>query len=527
MEWSLPALILLPTILLPLARDQGVFAYAGQIILDGGLPYRDFIDQKGPATHYTFAFAIALFGETAIGVRLFFFFVMCAGSQVAAAVAGRLGGIESRLPAALAYALVCSQCPIDAAWMTAQVEDLLLPLFLGVVLLLDSEAAFISNRRLFPAGLVLGLCCLYKPTALIPALGVAGVVGWRLWKSPELAKGQYLRCLAWGSAGFLLLPLLIGFYLVSQPDWLNGFLAVQQFNAGYAQLRDGSLRDAAEIFIDRWLKLVPLVLWGIIGVKERTAPVWVVFWAVLGTSAASLLVQWKFAIIYHWTPLVGCLAILAGVGLGRIRRWVRQSVPHARRGPLLANLAVIIVALTLVPVHAAHPMLMLRRAAEVALGDLSLEEFRAPFPCGTWYGKELEQTVRYVRNHTEPTDRVLVWGYEPAINFLSRRRSPSRFFVERWLTIPGIPRQSDWRAEFIASLRKHPPLYVLVVDDDNRPWYVPNPSDAVHEFPEFAAFLAEHYRLETEFVRIAFYRRKAVDADRTDGLAAEPRNGGT
>jgi hypothetical protein len=527
MEWSLPALVFLPTILLPLARDQGVFAYGGRIILDGGLPYRDFIDQKGPATHYTFAVAIALFGETAVGVRFFFYLILLAGSQLAAALAGRLGGVDARLPAAVAYALVACQCPIDAAWMTAQVEDLLLPLFFTVVLLLDRERALTSPPRLFVAGMLLGLCCLYKPTGLLTTAGVFVAVYLHLRKAPANGTGQYLRCLACAGVGFLLLPLLGGLYLITRPGWLAEFLAVQQFNASYAQLKDGSLAEAVEIFTDRWLKLLPLALLGVVAMRQRTAPVWTVFWAVVATSAASLLVQWKFAIIYHWTPLVGCLAVLAGVGLGRVGHWLRNRATDPRRGAWLARLAVVGLAFLIAPVHPAHPALMLRRAAEVALGTLTIDEFRAPFPCGTWYGKELNQVVGYVRDHTEPSDPVLVWGYEPGINFLSGRRAPSRFFVERWLTIPGIPRQGQWRAEFVAALRARPPLYILIVDDNNRPWYVPNPADAVHGFPEFAAFLEQLYRLESEFVRIAFYRRKTAGAASPDEPSMQPRGGGT
>src|SRR5262249_30197596 len=165
-EWLLPALVLSSAILLPLTRDQGVFAYGGRVILDGGLPYRDFIDQKGPATHYTLALAIAMFGETAAGVRFFFCLVMLVGTQLAAAIAGRLGGREARLPAALAFAFICLQGPEDAAWMSGQVEDILLPLFLGVVLLLGTGHATESRSKLFEAGLLLGLGRLHEPMEL-------------------------------------------------------------------------------------------------------------------------------------------------------------------------------------------------------------------------------------------------------------------------------------------------------------------------------------------------------------------------
>src|SRR5258708_39810306 len=91
-EWLLALVCLAPLAFMPLARDQGHFAYAGQVILDGGLPYRDVFDQKGPATHYTYAAVLAIFGQTQFGVRAFFFIVALLGSRLAAGLGERLAG---------------------------------------------------------------------------------------------------------------------------------------------------------------------------------------------------------------------------------------------------------------------------------------------------------------------------------------------------------------------------------------------------------------------------------------------------
>jgi hypothetical protein len=506
-ELLLPAVVLLPTILLPLARDQGVFAYGGQVILDGGVPYRDFIDQKGPATHYTFALALALWGQTAVAVRFLFFLVMLAGTQLAAAVAGRLGGTAARLPAALAYALVSLQGPTEAAWMSAQVEDILLPLSFAVVLLLGSAEAMRSPGRLFLAGLLLGLSCLYKPTAALTVGGPAVVVGWWLVRRLRLSGGGVLRSLAWAAFGFVLLPALTAAYLAVQPGVMAEVSAVVEFNSCYAGLKDGTWQQAGEVFWAHWGKLTPLALCGLLEVRDREKACGHLFWAVLGTSALAVLAQRKFFIIYQWTPLVGCLAVLAGLGVGRVIRQVRSLLSRPWVGRVAAGAAAASLLLLLVPVSPGFAVEMWRAGAEVALGERSVAEFRANFPCGTGTARDLDQAIVYVVRHTEPGDTVLVWGYEPAINFVSGRRSPSRFMVERWLTIPGVPRQGEWRAEFVRTLRARRPCYVLVVNDTNRPWYVPNPVDALQQFPEFEALLRQHYRREAELVGITFFRR--------------------
>ena len=61
--------LLLPSLFYPLARDQGVFAYVGTLILKGGWPYRDVWEVKPPGIYYTYAAIIGCSGRSMGGVR--------------------------------------------------------------------------------------------------------------------------------------------------------------------------------------------------------------------------------------------------------------------------------------------------------------------------------------------------------------------------------------------------------------------------------------------------------------------------
>ena len=54
----------------PLERDEGLYAYIGQEILRGNLPYRDAMDQKPPGIHYIYSTIITAFGATPEGIRI-------------------------------------------------------------------------------------------------------------------------------------------------------------------------------------------------------------------------------------------------------------------------------------------------------------------------------------------------------------------------------------------------------------------------------------------------------------------------
>lgn len=67
--WALFALLLLvraPTIVEPAGADQDLYAYVGQAIGRGEVPYRDAWDQKPPAIHYTYAVMYALWPHPSV-----------------------------------------------------------------------------------------------------------------------------------------------------------------------------------------------------------------------------------------------------------------------------------------------------------------------------------------------------------------------------------------------------------------------------------------------------------------------------
>ena len=48
-------IVRLPSLAQPMGADQGLYAYVGERIRHGGVPYVDAWDQKPPAIHYTYA----------------------------------------------------------------------------------------------------------------------------------------------------------------------------------------------------------------------------------------------------------------------------------------------------------------------------------------------------------------------------------------------------------------------------------------------------------------------------------------
>ncbi|HEX5446838.1 MAG TPA: glycosyltransferase family 39 protein [Pirellulales bacterium] len=499
-EWLLAALCLSPLLLLPLARDQGHFAYAGQVILDGGLPYRDVFDQKGPATHYTFALALALFGQTAWGVRCFFFFAALLTTRLAAVLGQRLAGHQARLPCVLAMALALVQGDEGTAWHSGQVEDLLLVLQLAAVYLYGGDAAQRSRWRTALAAGLLGLACTYKPTALLPSVVLLAIAGAALLRGDPAAR---LSCRAWlacSLGGFVLPPFVAIGYLAARGAFDDFWMVVIDFNSAYAELKSGFAKGTS-MLVTRWGRLTVLASWGALAVRTPSAKSTDrLLWGLAIANLAMVAWQGKYW-PYHWTPFVGCLAIFAGLSAAQVAAELAQRLGRWSPMATPVMLALLIAA---VPVDLQYLSGMWRGAVRVAAGRESLDTFRARFNCGAVDADVHRQAAEYIRSRTSPGETMLVWGYETVVNFLADRRAPTRFAVDRILCLEGFKRQSAWRAEFLHSLGQKPPAYIVVVDHNGTSIWRES-TEELQRFPEFHDLVSRDYVEETRFDRLRLY----------------------
>src|SRR3954462_4654927 len=54
---------------MPLERDEGEYAYAGQLMLQGVPPYKEAYNMKLPGTYAAYAVIMAVFGQTPAGIH--------------------------------------------------------------------------------------------------------------------------------------------------------------------------------------------------------------------------------------------------------------------------------------------------------------------------------------------------------------------------------------------------------------------------------------------------------------------------
>jgi hypothetical protein len=91
---------------MPLERDEGEYAYAGQLMLHGVPPYREAYTMKLPGTYAAYALIMAVFGQSPAGIHLGLAFVNVASIILVFRLGRRLLDNAAAAAAAVAFALL-------------------------------------------------------------------------------------------------------------------------------------------------------------------------------------------------------------------------------------------------------------------------------------------------------------------------------------------------------------------------------------------------------------------------------------
>src|SRR5881227_764956 len=91
---------------IPLERDEGEYAYAGQLMLQGIPPYKLAYNMKFPGTYAAYAAIMSVFGQTTIGIRLGLLVVNAATIVLIFFLGRRLMNSTGGIAAAASYSVL-------------------------------------------------------------------------------------------------------------------------------------------------------------------------------------------------------------------------------------------------------------------------------------------------------------------------------------------------------------------------------------------------------------------------------------
>lgn len=482
----------------PIARDQGVFATIGWRWLAGEVPYASAgLEHKGPLPFAAYALSQIAFGHSIESARLLAWLAMLVTAFLLTAVAFRIFPREraSHWPATLVgplYVLVVGAGGLSTWWSGAQAESFMEPFVAGAVLLA------LCGQPL-AAGAALGVASLGKPLALfvLPAL-LAALGANSTRRVQTFAAGLALPWLA--TLGYFLmrgaLPDLVdSVFLVNMDYGRRGLLLG-------ARHLDGFL--GSHLTVISLLLLLPASVGAFMAAGSRDSRGRLIFLWLLG-AYAEVLVQGRF-FGYHYWPIVAPQVL--GIGW-MLADWSRVS----ERLPRIATLLRIgLVGCVLVAILQLdwRDVAVRWRVRNGTLPRAAFLESLAPRGSGFDLSPpETERVAAWLTANTRPEDAVLVWGFEPGVNFLSRRQSPTRFLYDWYLTSGNInpERQGRYWSIFWQEVEATPPVCLVVVHHDANPVERLDSATQLAANPQLVDWLAAHYDSELRIGDFEIYRR--------------------
>jgi len=462
---------------IPLERDEGEYAYAGQLLLQGIPPYKLAYSMKFPGTYVAYAITMFLFGQTVTAIHLGLLLVNCATSALIFFIGKRLVNSTVGIVAAASYALL-SVSPSVLGLAAHATHFVVLPVLGGAFLLLNKQSR-LGVGRLLLGGLLMGLGLLMKQPGLFFILFGAVYLFLGDVRSGLALRKAILRNLIF--AGGAVTPLVITFLTLC---YAGVFVQFWFWTIHYAHEYGTlvSISDARQLLIQ--------------GVRDAIGPNWPL-WILAGvglltcslnrstgrstgfllglfiSSTLALCLGFYFR-SHYFILLLPAVALFAGIAINSISSVLRRQITRVRFFPvlLLASCAVLLVLaqrdlfFLLSPIEASHTI---------------------------YAGNPFSETIKvaeYVRDHTDPSDTIAVVGSEPQIYFYSHRHSATGYIY----TYPLMEAQTyarQMQSEMIHEIEAAEPKYLISVTIDVSWLHSPRSENLIFEWAQ--RYIAENY----------------------------------
>lgn len=431
---------------IPLERDEGEYAYAGQLMLRGVAPYQLAYNMKFPGTYAAYAILMSIFGQTPGGIHLGLLLVNAATIALIFFLARRLLGEIGALAAASSYA-VLSVSPTVLGFAGHATHFVVFFAVAGLLVQLVAQDRQ-STLWFVASGLLLGASAIMKQPGIV-FIGFGFIyLCFCWWRQPEF----------WKQAGAFVvgaaLPFLITFLLL----WRAGVFARFWFwSVDYARTYGAriSLGVAGKIFAAQITSIIgsSAALWALaaIGVvvvllskavrfNRMSFPRGFLFLYLISSVAAT---SAGFYFRPHYFILVlPALALLVGVTM--------SIFPRVSAVRAIALVVFFSFALAL-PIYAERDFFFERSMTDASRLTSGLN----PFP-------ESQRIADFLRQRTSPNDTIAVLGSEPQIYFLAQRRSATGYIYMYPLMEPQ-PFAAQMQQEMIREIEKARPKFVVFV----------------------------------------------------------------
>jgi hypothetical protein len=436
---------------IPLERDEGEYAYAGQLILQGIPPYKLAYNMKFPGTYAAYALIMSIFGQTIHGIHLGLLLVNAATIALIFLIGRRLIDSTAGLAAAACYA-VLSVSPSVLGLAAHATNFVMLAVLAGTLLILNMrESEQHAFGRLCASGLLFGIGVLMKQPALLFVPFGAIYIVWNDAQRRLPFRKILVRILIFGIGAVV--PMAITCLVLWRDDVIEKFWF---WTINYAW-QYGSLvplSQAPRIFFDSASDVIGSNwgIWTVAGIgavaglsdrRRRASTRFLISFLLF--SALALCVGFYFR--YHYFILIlPAVSLLAGSAINEFSRLLADRMILLRVVPLLVFAVVL-----------GLPILSQKK---FFLETSPIDACRMLYPDSPF--PESIRIADYIREHTGADDTVAVLGSEPQIYFYSKRHSATGYIYTYGL-MESQKYAQQMQEEMIREIERARPRYLVSV----------------------------------------------------------------
>src|SRR5271165_567489 len=209
---------------MPLERDEGEYAYAGQLILQDIPPYQLAYNMKLPGTYAAYAAILAVFGQTGRGIHLALLFINATSVVLLYLLVARILGALAGTVAGASYALLSTH-QVVLGFAAHATHFMVLAALVGLILMLRAEETG-RTAFFFWSGLAFGLVFVLKQPGILLGVFAFLYLLFQCWPKSAGERAPLLKKLATQMAAFLFagaLPFILTCVLLLRAGVFNNF----------------------------------------------------------------------------------------------------------------------------------------------------------------------------------------------------------------------------------------------------------------------------------------------------------------
>ena len=445
---------------IPLERDEGEYAYAGQLMLQGIPPYKLAYNMKFPGTYAAYAVIMSIFGQTIFGIHLGLLLVNAITVTLIFLLGRRLMDSTAGFAAATSYA-VLSISP-SVLGLAAHATNFVMVFVLGGTLLILrlSESERHSFERLSVSGLLFGIGALMKQPALLFIPFGAIHLLWNDVHQRFILKKILLRNLIFGVTAIVPLGitcLVLSYAGVFDKFWFWTVRYAAQYGTfligeiytgkwplyGAMQVSGRSITEAIGMAWGLWA-LAGLGL--MVGLWKRTSRSSTTFLLGFLVFSALAVCQGFYFRPHYFIMILPAVSLLVGVAISNLSDLLTSRMIVVRFAPLF------LLAVTLgLPILWEKKFFFVVSPVEACRMIYSDNQFA-----------ESVKIADYLRDHTSPDDTIAVLGSEPEIYFYAQRHSATGYIYAYGLMEPQ-KYAGQMQEEMIHEIERARPKYLISV----------------------------------------------------------------